>query len=106
MTDHIYKMFDGRHIDLSKIVEVTPAYFDDRMGSGGWFVGFTMLFQLRDIRATYEYDVEQFITLPGNWTDHTYEYDWVDKNVAEPAVAALQKHIDEIIEAWKSIQPK
>lgn len=99
----IYKMFDGRYIDLSKIVEITPAYFDDRMGSGGWFVGFTMLFQLRDNREIYEYRVEQFITLPQDWPQQLDRdrWNWADKNVAEPAVAALQTHVDEIIAAWR-----
>lgn len=101
----IYKMFDGRHIDLSKIVEITPAYFHDRMGSGGWFVGFTILFQLRDTRDTYEYDAEQFVNLPQDWPEQLDKdrWGWADRNVAEPAVAALQKHVDEIIEAWKAV---
>ncbi len=44
----IYKTFYGNHIDLSKLVGVSEAYFIDRMGWGGYFVGFDMQFQLMD----------------------------------------------------------
>jgi len=37
-----------RHIDLSKILSISDAHFIDRMGEGGWFVGFEILFQLQD----------------------------------------------------------
>ncbi len=102
----IYKMFDGRPIDLSKVLEITDAVFDDRMGSGGWFVSFSILYQLQDNRSWYTYDVEQYIKLPDDWTKHTYDHNWVYENVANPACAELQKKIDEVISVWKSLVEK
>lgn len=48
----------GRHVDLSHILTVSEAYFDDRMGSGGWFVGFSIQFALVDNPTHYTWQAE------------------------------------------------
>ncbi len=102
----IYKMFDGRHIDLSKVLEITDAVFDDRMGSGGWFVSFSILYQLQDNRSWYTYEMEEIIKLPDDWYKHTHDRNWVYENVDKLACAELQKKIDEVISVWKSLVEK
>lgn len=59
----IYRMFDGKHIDLDRILDISPAIFIDRMGYGGHFVGFSIQFQLRDDAIWYEYSAAQYLAL-------------------------------------------
>ena len=57
--ESIVKIFTGKHIDLSKIVSISDAYFIDHMGRGGWFVGFDIDFQLKDDLTKYIKEVEE-----------------------------------------------
>lgn len=50
----------NRHVDLSHIQSVGPAYFNNLMGSGGWFVGFSIDFILRDKPVHYEWQAGDF----------------------------------------------
>lgn len=51
----IYKTPFGTHIDLARIVEISDAMFINRMGSGGYFVGFYIHYQLKDEPVWYEF---------------------------------------------------
>lgn len=50
----------NRHVDLAHIQTVGPAYFNNLMGSGGWFVGFSIDFMLQDKPRHYEWRAEEF----------------------------------------------
>ena len=109
MMDCIYKTWFGQHIDLSKIVSISDAYWIDRMGSGGWFVGFHMEVQLRDKPLCFEFDYEPYVTTSDKDVsrDQTWSsgYDMQRKWAAiwsKEAEAGLQVKIDELISAWKA----
>lgn len=109
----IVRTFMGMHIDLSKIVAITDAYFINRMGNGGYFVGFDIHCQLLDEPIKYERKVERTEVDP---EDHLkvllvngepfdlrmmiFEED--EKSIL--AVHNLQNQIDELIAQWKSIK--
>ena len=109
----IYKTFYGSHIDISKIISISDVYFEDNMGRGGYFVGFSMSFQLMDKPLLYrrkltidEYGgycsgyVRNVALIDGRVVE--YEYGIEDKEIQ--AVANLQKQIDEIIKVWKDFK--
>ena len=110
----IYKTFFGSYIDLSKLVSISNAYFIDRMGSGGYYVGFHMDFQLMDRSLVKEF---KLTTKESPWlkngnsayslllTDGTIDdnpHPPVDESTIQ-AVANLQKQIDAIIKVWRGI---
>lgn len=114
--DAIFKMPNGRHIDLSHILEVSPAYFIDKMGHGGYFVGFSITYMLMDKPRDYWFNVERhtefkFITpegesgyhilklTNGNWTDRRNTY---DESKLECVARIQREQVDVIVEAWKT----
>jgi hypothetical protein len=108
----IVKTFIGRHIDLSKVVSISDAYFIDNMGSGGFYVGFEIHCQLLDSPIKYErkfeYDEEDFSghrPKPVTTSISSDLYFLIeDKDIL--AVQRLQKQINELVEQWKSVNEK
>lgn len=105
----IVKTFIGKHIDLSKVVSISDAHFIDRMGSGGFYVGFEIHCQLLDQPIKYErmfeYDEADYsghrptpVTIQGSY--HQF-YNANEEDIL--AVQRLQKQIDELIEQWKVV---
>ncbi len=109
----IYKTFYGNHIDISKIVSISDAYFED--GSGGNFVGFAINFQLMNKPLLYKRKLT--IEENGGWNDSLYilnvaltdgrvieygQHEIEDKEIQ--AVANLQKQVDEIIKVWEDFK--
>lgn len=109
----IVKIFTGKHIDLSKIVSISDAEFFNRMGSGGWSVGFEIECQLLDKPIRYErslaadeykfdnhYRLVTFMA-SGNLTSvHISDLN-CDSIKSSLAICRLQDQIDEIIKLWK-----
>lgn len=101
----------GKHIDLSKLVVISDAYFMDHMGSGGYYVGFHMEFQLMERAIIYQRELtikENPWVLEGNdsysilMTDGTV-YNNIRSDIDESKVQAvvnLQKEVDLIVMAW------
>lgn len=85
MLNPIYKTFYGKHIDLSKLISIDDAYYIDKLGAGGYSVGFDMHFQLLESPMHFRRYINNSIE---------------KKDII--AVANLQKQIDEIIQAWKN----
>lgn len=112
----IYKAFIGKHIDLSKIVAIGDACFLDRMGRGGWYVGFSIDCQLLDHPLTYERRLtseEYKFFKPDDESDSRHHMVLTDGTMAHSqklygvsqdqmlCVANLQKQIDGLVDAWK-----
>jgi len=108
----IYKTWFNAHIDLARILEIGVATFIDRMGSGGYSVGFYIQYQLRDGPVWYEFPGEgrspsrhDSIPNPHDYPvwDQPYVYAspehkaWCEKHM----VKWLQDRVDVIIEEWK-----
>ena len=111
----IIKNFFNKHIDLSKVVSISDAYFINRMGSGGYYVGFEMEVQLLDkpIKYTREFkDNEKY------WDGKQRGIIMADKHrisnrdlyiLSEEeesqvlAVKNLQIQVDELIVQWKKV---
>jgi hypothetical protein len=100
MNNTIVKTFIGKHIDLSKVVAISDAEFIDRMGSGGFYVGFDIHIQLLDNPIRYErkfeYDEDD---RSGHRPSPVY---WRDGNTPL-AVKRLQGQIDQLIQQWQQI---
>lgn len=111
----------GRHIDVSRILAISDARFIDRMGYGGWFVGFEILFQLQDKPLEYvrSLDRSEYEFVDGEDGSH-HELVYVGKsgtpvldrhpsrnpNVSRLpilAVANLQRDIDKLVAVWKEV---
>lgn len=94
----IVKTFIGKHIDLSKVVSVSDAYFIDRMGSGGWYVGFSIHIQLLDnpIKYVRELTEDEYIF------DRKYIMLYGRDGKTPLAIEKLQVQIDGLIEQWKA----
>lgn len=95
----IVKTFICKHIDLSKVVSISDAYFIDNMGHGGWFVGFHMDVQLMDSPISYRRAL--------NSSECIFEKRHIliygrDKKIPL-AVENLQKQIDQLIIQWKEV---
>lgn len=108
----IYKIPGGPYIDLDKLVSISDADFVDRMGCGGWFVRFTMEFQLRETPLVFQRSL----------TEDEYEWDngkechllgltnggWVECPVEDReiiiAVNNLQSVINEIVLNWENLK--
>lgn len=108
----IYKMFNGHHIDLSHILEISPAVFIDRMGCGGYYVGFYIQFILRDAPIWYEFNLShagdgaRFI--PEGFELYKYENNTYislpPEEVSAACLPLLQKEVDKIVEEWKKFK--
>lgn len=95
----IQKIFTDEHIDLDKVVLISDAYFIDRMGSGGWYVGFHIIFQLMDdpVRYTREFAFDEY-----KFTNEKgHELIYADNSPEILAVHRYQKQIDKVIKMWK-----
>ncbi|QIG70740.1 hypothetical protein EVB91_189 [Rhizobium phage RHph_I1_18] len=104
-----YKLFNGHHVDLDHILTVSQAYFDDQMGHGGYFVGFSIQFMFRNEPIRYVVGVEWFVkeerdTFLGRYPVRRVKFastehrDWEIAN----ALPVLQKEVDKLIEAWSA----
>lgn len=98
------------HIDLDKIIAINDAIFIDRMGSGGYFVGFSIECQLRDEPLILERELvrdleEKFSLTQGHLallTDGSWVNDPGWRNHQDIfAVRQLQQDVDRFIEEWK-----
>ena len=127
-----YVKFMKRYIDLSSLVEVTDPEFVDRMGYGGWFVGFNYRFagdeksrthmrELRDdvevkrLQPTEEHDGYKYshpllaITSPNGariFIDPQYSK-LDDYNIL--AVQNMRAEMQELLDAWqrwKEVEPQ
>lgn len=99
-----YRVSGYGHIDLTHVRRVGEAYFDDRMGSGGWFVGFVLDVALLDGPLVFEWKVEP----PREWYDARRSPDRmasdriqreVEKNALE-SVNVLRNHL---VEIWVTV---
>lgn len=104
MNQAIVKTFMGKHIDLSKVVSISDAEFFDRMGFGGYFVGFEMEVQLLDKPIKYERKLtyEERQQYEENHKKLPYGLQ-VSTSQSILAVRNLQKQINELIQQWKEI---
>jgi hypothetical protein len=105
MRSKLYQLFDGRWLDLSHIVEVSPAYFIDRMGHGGWFMGFQIRFMFIDNPARYEYALAHFGLSKEDegesWAHHVGKY---ERRWSGEGVPKLQAEVDKLIAAWRELK--
>lgn len=113
MNNAIVKTFFGKHIDLSKVVSISDAYFIDRMGSGGYYVGFDIEVQLMEnpihYRREFKWDEKDYegskpkVKLVNGKLEDAFTF-FSDKfNTRILAVNRLQKQVDELIEQWKQL---
>jgi hypothetical protein len=100
MSNTIVKTFIGKHIDLSKVIAISDAEFINRMGHGGYFVGFEIDVQLRDEPIRYERGLYYIEESEGK--DIVYGSD----GKTPLAVERLQTQIDELIGQWKKVNEK
>jgi hypothetical protein len=107
----IYKTFFGKHIDLSKVIAISDAYFIDRMGRGGYYVGFDITCQLleKPISCTIDICTGECVRFDEELNHHTLLINGEFKLLRDinnkkdiQAVKNLQAKVDEIITAWKS----
>ena len=96
----IVKIFTGKYIDLTKIVAITDAEFIDRMGYGGYYVGFTIYCQLLEKPIVYERKLDYREEKYENGKIHAKTNDRNGKILAEEN---LQKQVDEIVSMWKNV---
>jgi hypothetical protein len=103
----IHKTFFGSYIDLDKIVNVSKAYFIDRMGYGGWFVAVDINCQLLESAIHYERHISDD---EHHYADGKFRLKLVDNSstTIPPedeneilAVQNLQKEIDVLVLAWR-----
>lgn len=87
-----------KHVDMSKIVAISDAYFIDRYGSGGYYVGFHIDVQLMDQPLKYERELEYHEQHDTSGYRKSPKYGKNGKTIAE---INLQREIDKIIELWK-----
>lgn len=104
--------FKDHWIDLDHVLAIGDAAFINRMGSGGWFVGFHLIMAFRDRPLLFERqmiynDEHRFIhekgyhvakLVDGTETDSPGSLDDQRQLVA---VAALQKEVDELVRIWR-----
>lgn len=82
----IYKMYDGRHIDISKIVEMGA--FSDGPGNGFNFPNFSIVFQLFDQPRYWQLDYEKT--------------NYLDTQRYQEARDQMFRCYSEVLEKWKS----
>lgn len=93
----IVRTFMGTHIDLSKVISISDAYFINKMGFGGWFVGFDIHIQLLDEPIHYS---RGFVHDEYIYNDkHELIYGRDGKTIL--AVERLQHQINDLIKQWK-----
>lgn len=99
MSNNIVRTFMGNHLDLSKVVAISDAQFIDRMGFGGWFVGFKIHIQLMDKPIEYErkFDYDEYSF------NKSHEVVYGKDGITPLAVERLQSQINELITQWKSV---
>lgn len=107
----IYKTPFGTHIDLARILEVSDAVFIDRRGSGGYYVGFYIQYQLRDEPIWYEFPWEWYSSdhrpemnkegLPFYPSGLKYASIDHEERCRIHMVKWLQDQVNVIIEEWK-----
>lgn len=97
MSNTIVKTFIGKHIDLSKVIAISDARFIDRMGHGGYFVGFEIDVQLRDEPIKYVRGFEYIEESEG------LKIVYGEDGNTPLAVERLQAQIDHLVEQWKEV---
>lgn len=106
--ESIIKTFTGKYVDLSKIVAISDAYFINRMGSGGYLVGFTIDCQLLEKPLLFEREFEhddygyknQIKMVDGSYME-SFHFVRGEGQEKIKAVARLQKEIDELVIQWR-----
>lgn len=113
MNNYIVKTFTGKNIDLSRVVSISDAYFIDKMGSGGYYVGFEIHCQLLDapIKYTRPFEYDEYtheggvkVKLINGEFENTSNFLYGENHRRILAVRRLQAQINELIEQWKSIE--
>ncbi len=100
----IVRAFWGVHIDLTKIVSVSNAYFIDRMGSGGYYWGFDVHCQLIDRPIHLEFEDHE-LGVDSHPIDSQGRPGLLPPEMAElEGISKLQPQIEEFIELWKGCQ--
>lgn len=104
----IIKIFTGKHIDLSKIVSISDAQFENRMGSGGYFVSFEIEAQLLEkpiyFQRRFSYSETQSFEKEYK-SEPRYMRRYSSDNEKDiEAVKNLQRDIDVIISQWKEFK--
>lgn len=106
----IYKTFFNKHIDLSKIVSITDAYYIGSLyTSGGSSVGFDIHIQLLDSPMHYRRnfsieEVERNDPIKVDGTTLRFEDCQCESETYDPDILAvhnLQKQIDVLVKVWK-----
>lgn len=105
MQEPIVKAFIGRYIDLRQVVAISEAKFYDRMGSGGYYVGFDIHIKMLDkpihherkLTYTEERELEQMMP---EGARRFFRSDVPEHRIT--AVISLQKQIDELVQQWKA----
>ena len=104
MQEPIVKTFIGRYIDLRQVVAISEAKFYDRMGNGGYFVGFEMHIKMLDEPIKYErkltYEEERDLERMMPENSRRFYLREVQYNQIT-AVINLQRQINELVQQWK-----
>lgn len=104
MTSPIYKTFYGKYIDLDRLVSVSEASFEDRMGHGGYFVSFEMQFQLMEQPLKYTRHLKLDVDYVRNEDNEMYGRDYTllrDDAGVLLCEKKLNAQIQEILNAWE-----
>jgi hypothetical protein len=99
-------MKSGRWIDLDHVISITPAYFVDMMGRGGYLVEFNIEFMFRDKPIVYTFDCNDYLRNERREAisqKNLYASDEHQRWEIENVVPIIQKEVvDELVEEWKS----
>jgi len=102
----IVETFLGEYIDLDKVVSISKARFIDRMGWGGYYVGFEIKCQLLKEPIVFErkleHDEYEYTPIPidSKFPENGYRIIYGNDNSTPLAVIRLQKQIDDLVQQW------
>lgn len=94
---NIAETFFGEFIDLSKIISISKAKFIDKMGRGGYYVGFEIKCQLQKEPITY---TREFESDEKEFKNGKYNVIYNESGREILAVERLQKEIYGLIKVW------
>lgn len=105
----------GITIDLEAVVAVTDPFFEDRMGSGGYFVGFRVFFTLRDEPITFRRQFEMDEYRHGRTSGRAYimledgseiESWQVEGSKSQPLALArvYEESVKPLLAAWEGVR--
>jgi len=96
----IVKLFNGKYIDIDKVVSISEPSFIDRMGHGGFYVGFDIEVQLLEKTIEYEREFEyaEYQHNHNSLPDCSLVY--LENTNKLLAVERLKVQIDDLIGIW------